>query len=1674
MKITEIKSKLMINEGNLQMKVGEIAVNDLNILLKRFPEEKLEIKNVIVELKEDLFPKQLTVYGDFAGGWKITGIDPLAYSFSKTKLLITEDDKGNNTIDLSVEGKIKIGSVELPTVTKFKDDKLLKCLPELDGNTFRLIDVYKFETGSKDDSVIPANIDALNNLTVNQFVLEFSIKDKKKSHISIELKSLLKWKILSEPVELILEDVTTGYDIIHSEVKKNIKSFQFSGFVGGTIGLKAGTSSEKYKVKISVIPKSDWILRIDASEQKGFPQIEALCSIAGGKELAKTVTDLFTKINLQALQISRIEIAFDVFKPRISYLNLSGKIAIGGIEINSTLLLPNLSLSGSLVSYGESKEPIVKISAAAFLKNMKLPVHDLPELSINWVQFFVDPSAGSYFVHLDLAGNWAFDNKIKLEDLDIKLVYANNTVSGEVTGTLKLFNKFEVIASAKSSTKDGWTFEGKTKPGQEIGLDVLAKDVLDTFHVTLPFNLPEIKIKDVKVEFNTAKRDFLLSVTMTEFSLEKLNITGIKLIDGIKVENAVFRLEIKNGKTPEGLLKGEVVIDGTRFCVTFEKSSEGVSFTGAIKELSIDLDKIGGNLIPGLKDLVKPISKVEFSKIEVKYLSKEKQFALEIDIRQKLVYDFKAGELSKIELSDVRFLFTAGSTEVKGSLLCSLAIGEKAKFVLGVSLSSGGFRLEGKLAGGLSIDLTEIVAYLLGKDAVNIFKGVPKEYQEIKFNKLSLAIDTGSRSASFEAGIEGLGGAKFALLESNEKKFGFVFGIIPSDSLKFSKVHESLKVFDGIDLSGTCLIISSVEQPKLPWEDLRKTIKETKIVKGLNLFASMSLKNKAEAGDTAQMANRLGELIKVDNLTIHGAIGVTPTSILIEGYIGSFAIGQSSLKLENAGLRLSVDGIFAVYGTVSLDFKWLTDKIPPMCFTGVLKIQANGIEVSAIWTGDFGTEQLRQLAEACKDITQALPPGSFEKINESVRKQISPNIPDGTLKNLASAEYAVLGTLSELGKAGEKVLNTLPGIQIKEVGLILGCDWEWVPTGGCVGRFTLNGDKPENEGLIAFLFNSNNPAQSMLQIKFPKDAEQTIIKFLDKCAGIISVPEKRPDWTKLLEVNGYEYENKWIPLQVKIVPMDVMIGDITYKQGIIIQGRVVIFSFIDIITNIILDFETGIKAFGQVKPIVIKNNGKEILEISGVDKPLLPANRILKENLDTQSPVYNGPLFDLSIPLSFDLKNLPYMKMCGKVKLLGFEVLKTYCEISADGVYFNFSGQNPVAEYSLKCSLDNYKSFNASGKLLFDSHIQLQRPRYETGYVPIPIIDTFEGDVTLTVTNLKCLFSVEISFKVINPSTGEYIVFKTKITIDVLDTLTKLIESVTGKTKNKLIRVFEIVCKEIQDEIEKTSSLIEQLMEQISNIIQPAIDELEALLKAIDDEIKKILDAMDLIRRTVEQIDMQFQEARRKVSEAGMQIAMTKVNLDMALNDLAHSIAVCILGNTEVIILAIEAKAVSDYNEAEQNRINTYNQRISSSGLEYIRLLAVEGFWAKRAIDLQTPKVLAQAAAAPVKAARVIVDGLHNTLNGLYEWEKQKIREADDYDKRLNERIRERIRYDTLLPEKNSNLSNTRKLLEEKRALLLSTNNTVMELKQKRMRLAENARNNVVPLMKEKFDKIND
>jgi|GEM_PF-3288611 len=500
MTLAEIQSSLPVTEGKLILREDDLDVPELNALLVNLPGGVLEVSGPeIVQIG-----RKLTISGQLDCEWKLVGIAPSAYGFSNIVLTLSEGDEQGLGAELVANGHVRIDEWTVPTVARCASKEPLEVsVAWAEPSPVRFSDVISF--GAADEtfrSLIPKGVNGLEMFELADLRLTVGSGEPKQTKFSSELKGQADWVLITEPIELTIQSTLAEIEVTHRAYDDDEIATSFSASFGGTMRLDVNDFCQEIKVLLHFNPLGAWTLEVDSENEGGFPPIEALTQIAGGQSLTDAVSSTLQELNLNELAVTHVEVGLDVMSPKLTYVAVESKIGIGGVEIESTMVLPDFSLTGSLAALAGDSEPVAAVSAAAFLQNMGLPPHDLPELAIDSVMFALAPKESSYSIEIDMSGSWEYDEILRLEDLSLALGCHKGDLSCEVTGRIKLLDELDLSLSAKHPGKDeGWQFEGKTN--NEFSLSELTRKFAG---VDLPEGLPDVIVDDLEVSINTKKQ----------------------------------------------------------------------------------------------------------------------------------------------------------------------------------------------------------------------------------------------------------------------------------------------------------------------------------------------------------------------------------------------------------------------------------------------------------------------------------------------------------------------------------------------------------------------------------------------------------------------------------------------------------------------------------------------------------------------------------------------------------------------------------------------------------------------------------------------------------------------------------------------------------------------------------------------------------------------------------------------------------------------------------------------------------------------------------------------------------------------------------------------------------------------------------------------------------------
>lgn len=319
--------------------------------------------------------------------------------------------------------------------------------------------------------------------------------------------------------------------------------------------------------------------------------------------------------------------------------------------------------------------------------------------------------------------------------------------------------------------------------------------------------------------------------------------------------------------------------------------------------------------------------------------------------------------------------------------------------------------------------------------------------------------------------------------------------------------------------------------------------------------------------------------------------------------------------------------------------------------------------------------------------------------------------------------------------------NPLP-LQLSNLGIIIGMDWEGVPSLGFAATIDVN----TFDSSIAVFFDSIDPAKSMFAGAISnltlKDVAKTIagqndIPVIGDVLGLVGLKAlKAFDLPGTLSTAldnrdlpaiAAAFSAKGIPLastssgvllrinkaganwhindlvnqmsyycltkkgdsisvekqpQIYCAPTDTWIGENKYPQGFHIDAEID-FLLIKTQIQIIIDTSKGISADATLDPITIYNSDFFVVKAaSGDGGPRLSLSTFTNPSQTEQN-----------------LKD-PHFMINGKLRLLGLDISNTYIKIGTDGLYFSISEQVALMNLNLNGSFSSLTNLSAGGAVV--------------------------------------------------------------------------------------------------------------------------------------------------------------------------------------------------------------------------------------------------------------------------------------------------------------------------------------------------------------------------------------
>lgn len=1248
---------------------------------------------------------------------------------------------------------------------------------------------------------------------------------------------------------------------------------------------------------------SDTTYRFSAQRDGGvtLPTIPALLEHFG---LSVPALDLLPEITLEDFSV-----VADSGKKKIEEVAVTAGVLFRPLQarFRGQLSFPAARFQLSLAEPLRVAEAVRRISQQIGLE-LPLLSAEWENLSVGRFEVALAPSSQSFYLELnDLFSKEICGSTLRFERLFFAIDHqAEQKPQVALGGALSFLDlRFE----CSGTFDEHYSFEAVLQS------DGTLRDYQDRFEnhfgVKLPFSLPGLGLEVLRFTCST-NRSFQLSVELQSFTLSDLGLE-VELLRELAVTAPSLEIAYDQESKFFCEIHGGFELKGLSFDLRFTRRYDtaagkaGYFFYGelnndyALGELAYFSEHFRELIPEAVRDLT-------LKKLTVTYDSLEDHFLFTAEIRDLLHYDFELGLLRRIDVDDCRLQFHIRNKKVHFNLQGDLAINDahltfETDYATGQGLSLAAYNKD-----AVNLNLKGITDHYLGDNG--LWTLVPAYFRTLTFDRTRLQFRSSPVQVSLDISTRQLGGL-YGFLGKSKQGLAALLCLVPPAKIPFAEISSDLAFLESLDFTGSFLVLSTADAAAYEEGQLPDSLKGVSFIDGLTLSAALSLN---EDGIRQQelreaVAYFRKHILDVQQLSIRGMLGLDLEKIALEGYVGKLAIGGTMIELQKAGVRISAGLDFTLFGTLAID---LRDYIGiAMSFSLYLKVSANGVLGYGIWEGDLGTRNLKELG--------------------SHLQHLSPSVLQ-VLDNYDQAS-AVLAQNTLFNPGLFQSIAALPDLQVTRLGLILGIDYEGIPSFGFLGEFTLNGTSDADKGIIAFVFDSANPTKCLLDLKFPRETQKALQDLFRQC-NFLGIPESTlHDVLNFVSFGGFTDEkHNWVPLRLKFALADVRIGDVFYNKGIMAQGRIGLLNGeLEAAFNLRLD-SSGFKGFGKMKRIDIRVGDRPVLRVLESAQSVLVKDRVLNEGLNKL--LFDGPYLNLDAPLA-DLGSAA-LNSSARIEFLGLEY-DTLCSLSKDGLFFKCRERLPVGELVLDVALRSLRDLQATGRCTLN---------FEIPELFVSAQAEGTGGIYLQGTELKAKFRLEVRFK--DPVNGRSVSLPAfDVEMEAPPQLVQLLTHLAERTVETVREVAKEVFAEIKAELEQLVRVITALAEEIAAAAR-AIDEELHIVDTLKQNIESIKQVVSAIAGAIAQHQGELQQLEHDIQDLANQIR----ELTEALAQLDARRASEIVNNIPFLLQAIVLEVAGTGSAITYDVLQVVNRRLEESW-NYWEQLRVDSYRERMRLDAE-------------------------------------------------------------------------------------------------------------------------
>jgi hypothetical protein len=319
-----------------------------------------------------------------------------------------------------------------------------------------------------------------------------------------------------------------------------------------------------------------WSAFVGPSDGPTFPGVIELARwIAAGGDLPTKTTEGFDNLDLDPsvfdLALSRVTLSFDVTTATVVSLVIVSRLTIVGLALDVVLTLPDLMIAGALAPPGNQR--VVDMLAAADIDSSGVP----DTLTITAANFLAEASIGRYSTDVAVEGIWP-TGPLQLKKISLAVAYAKGaSMTGSFRAELEVAGVGIEVGADYDGPPDGWTFLGRTLPGEKLRIGALIEDLGKKFGIEkVPEPIATLELTNLEARYTTGTGAFKFTCEAGFLVTE----TPVAVVVSIAVT--------RDGTPPPPLTNGAVRVHGTKgYSATFSGS---VSFAGLRFDIVFDTD----------------------------------------------------------------------------------------------------------------------------------------------------------------------------------------------------------------------------------------------------------------------------------------------------------------------------------------------------------------------------------------------------------------------------------------------------------------------------------------------------------------------------------------------------------------------------------------------------------------------------------------------------------------------------------------------------------------------------------------------------------------------------------------------------------------------------------------------------------------------------------------------------------------------------------------------------------------------------------------------------------------------------------------------------------------------------------------------------------------------------